>query len=588
MSTNQDVAEIFRQIATALELLEANRFRINGYNRVSRVVKDLSEDVASLVKEHPPSAVQRLTAFDGIGKGSAEKIVEYVETGQCEEHQQLLAKVPEGLFEILQIPGVGPKAAKAMWQELGIESLADLKARLDSPELARMPRMGVKTIDNIKKAIDFAERTRDRIPLGVARPIALRLREELRQVAGVRRLDFAGSLRRGRETIGDLDFLASCDDPEALRQRFVTLPEVTQVLAQGETKSSVRLESGRVALQADLRIVPDEVYGAALMYFTGSKEHNVRLREIAIRQNRRLNEYGLYEGTDERPQDRGAEPVAAATEEAIYQALGLPWIAPELREDRGELDGEPPRLIEIDTIRAELHAHTVASDGKLTIEELADCARRRGFHTLAVTDHSRSSVIAGGLDPEQLLEHIEAVHAADSKVAGIKLLAGSEVDILGDGQLDYDDELLARLDVVVASPHASLRQDPAAATARLLRAIHHPLVHIIGHPTGRVVNRREGLSPDMKALFAAAAETDTALELNANWRRLDLRDSHLRGALAQGCKIAIDTDAHRERDFDNLIYGILTARRAGLEAESCINSWPAEKLHGWLASKRQA
>ncbi len=586
MMTNNDIAEIFKQIASALELLEANRFRINGYQRVSRVLKDLTEDIAGLVAEHPGSAVKQLTAIDGIGKGSAEKIVELVANGKMAEHQELMAQVPAGLFDILAIPGIGPKAATLMWKDLGIISVAELKEKLDSPELARLPRMGAKTIENIKKAIAFQEKAADRVPLGIARPIALRLQEELRQVPGVKRLEYAGSLRRGRETIGDLDFLAACDDPEAVRERFTSHPDVTQVLARGDTKSSVRLETGGAVLQADLRIVPEEVYGAALMYFTGSKEHNVRLREIAIKQNRRLNEYGLFDGTDERPQDRGDRPIAAADEAAIYAALGLPLIAPELREDRGELEGEPARLIELADIRAELHAHTIASDGKMTIDELAACALRHGYHTLAVTDHSKSSVIANGLDEERLLAHIEAVREANARIDDLEILAGAEVDILPDGRLDYDDEILARLDVVVASPHASLGQDPKTATERLLRAIRHPLVHILGHPTGRIINRREGLSPDMNALFAAAVEHDTALEVNANWRRLDLRDSHLRHALEAGCRIAIDTDTHREEQMDFLIYGILTARRAGLTAASCINTWPAEELHAWLKSKR--
>ncbi len=585
-STNREIAETFRQIATALELLEANRFRVNSYNRVARVLRDLSQEAAQLVAEQPRTAVDRLTAFDGIGKSSAERIVEHVETGGLAEHRELLEKVPKGLFEVLAIPGVGPKAARAMWQQLGITDLPSLKAKLDSPELSRLPRMGVKTIDNIKKAIEFHERAGERVPRGVARPLAVDLASLLRAVPGVRRLDFAGSLRRGRETIGDLDFLAATDEPDALRDVFLALPQVTQVLARGDTKCSVRLEAGGTAMQSDLRIVPEEVYGAALMYFTGSKAHNVRLREVAIKDSMRLNEYGLFPGNDPRPQDQGIEPVAADTEEAIYAALGLPFVPPEVREEHTGLDRLPPRLIEPNDIRAELHAHTVASDGKLTIEELADCAIRRGFHTLAVTDHSKSQVIANGLDEDRLLRHIDAVREVDAKLSEIRLLTGSEVDILPDGRLDYDDEILAQLDVVVASPHVSLRQDPQTATRRLLAAIRHPLVHIIGHPTGRFVNRREGLSPDMNALFEAAAEHDTVLELNANWLRLDLRASHLRGALAKGCRIAIDTDAHRESHFDNLIYGILTARRAALEPASCINTWPAEDLHAWLASKR--
>ena len=586
MSTNRELARLFQQTAAALELLGENRFKVNANTRVARLLKDLTQDLGEVVQEGPETAVRRLTQLDGVGKGIAERIVEFVETGAMAEHTKLLERIPAGLFEVLDIPGLGPKAVKLMWEELGITSVDELKARLDSPELLALPRMGKKSIENIRKAIEFSEKSQDRIPLGVARPIALELLAELRALPGVQQADHAGSLRRGRETIGDLDFLVACEDPSAVREHFVTRPAVTQVLAKGDTKSSVRLEVAGVVLQADLRIVDRSAYGAALMYFTGSKEHNVRLREVAIKKNRRLNEYGLFEGKEERPQDSGTQPLAAATEEGIYRDLGLPFIPPELREDRGELDGAPPRLIELADLRAELHAHTQASDGRQTIEELARTALDHGFHTIAVTDHSQSAVIANGLRPDRLRRHIEAVREADRRIDGIKILAGSEVDILTDGRLDYEDDLLAELDLVVASPHMGLRQEPKAATERLLAAIRHPLVHIIGHPTGRIINKREGLSPDMEALFAAAVEHDTALELNANWQRLDLRDHHLRAALNHGVKIAIDTDAHDAPHFDFVIYGILTARRAGLEPESCINTWPAHRLHEWLRSKR--
>jgi DNA polymerase (family 10) len=583
---NQEVAKIFDQMAAALEILGANVFRINSYARGARVIEELTDDLRALVEEDPPSAIKRLTAIEGIGKGLAEKIAEYVEVGTVREHQELLQQVPPTLFELLKIPGIGPKAAKTLWQELGIKSMEDLKNTPDE-KLASLPRMGKKTVENIRNAISFNEKGVERVPIGLALPVARRLRDELRKVPGVTRLEYAGSLRRGKETIGDLDFLAATADPEALREAFTTRPEVSQVLARGETKCSVRLETSGVVMQADLRLVPEAAFGAALMYFTGSKEHNVRLREMAVRKQQRLNEYGLFAGTEERPQDRGLVPIAAATEEEIYQAFGLPYIEPERREDRGELEAGPLRLIEIEDIRAELHAHTTASDGRLTIRELALEAKRRGFHTIAVTDHSKGQPIAGGLSPERLLEHIKAVRAADAEIQGIKILAGSEVDILPDGSLDYEDELLALLDIVVASPHNALRQEPELATPRLLKAIRHPLVHIIGHPTGRMVNRRQGLEPDIGELAAAAKEADTALELNSNWHRLDLRDSHLRVALDAGCKIAIDCDTHHVPDMDNLLYGILTARRAAMKPESCINTWPAEKLHAWLRSKRQ-
>ncbi len=601
MTTNQEVAQIFDEISAALELLGANPFRINSNRRVARMIRDMTDDLAEFVAVDPATARRRLEALSGVGKGSAGKILEYLDGGQISEHRDLMEKVPSGLFAVLEVPGIGPKAAKLMWDDLGITSLGELRARLDDdPQaIAGLPRMGAKKVENIRKALAFSARSQDRIPIGRALPIALELLEEIGAVAGVKHLDYAGSLRRGRETIGDLDFLVTCADGEAVRERFTTLPAVTEVLARGDTKCSVRLEAGGVAIQADLRIVPEEAYGAALMYFTGSKEHNVRLREIAIKRGMRLNEYGLFQGTEERPQDFGARPAASVTEEEIYAALELPYVEPELREDRGELQFtplDPPRgtvqrppgkLIELSDIRAELHSHTVASDGKLTIDELAAVAKERGFHTLAVTDHSLSQVIAGGLTPQRMREHAAALREADARISGIKILAGAEVDILADGRLDYEDELLAELDVVVASPHAALRQDPKAATERLLAAIRHPLVHIIGHPTGRFVGRRQGLEPDMSALFEAAAEHDTALELNANWNRLDLRDTHLRGALEAGCRIAINTDAHREEHLDNLTYGILTARRAGLEPGRCINTWSAEELHGWLAAKRE-
>ncbi len=585
MIANRAIAKIFDQMAAALEILGANVFRVNAYARGARVIEELPEDLRALVEEDPPTAIHRLSSIEGIGKGLAEKIAEYVEVGTVTEHQELLRQVPPTLFELLGIPGIGPKAARTLWQELGIKSLEDLKNTPDE-KLAALPRMGKKTVENIRKALAFNEQGTERVPLGQALPIAVRLRDNLRQVPGVVRLEYAGSLRRGRDTIGDLDFVAVTTDAEALREAFVTRPEVSQVLARGETKCSVRLLTSGIAMQADLRLVPENVFGAAMLYFTGSKDHNVRLRELAIRKTQRLNEYGLFAGLDERPQDRGETPIAARTEEEIYGALGLPYIDPERREDHGELERGELRLIRLEDIKAELHAHTTASDGRLTLRELVMEAKRRGFHTIAVTDHSQSQPIAGGLSPERLLQHIQAIRAIDAEIDGIKVLAGSEVDILPDGTLDYEDDLLAQLDIVVASPHSALRQEPEAATERLLKAIQHPLVHIIGHPTGRMVNRRQGLEPDIAAIVAAAVEHDTVLELNSNWHRLDLRDSHLRVALEAGCKISIDTDAHNVPDFDNLPYGIITARRASMTPESCINTWPAEKLHAWLRQKR--
>jgi DNA polymerase (family 10) len=585
MASNSELIRMLNRMAAGLELQGANPFRANAFARAARSVREMSRAVADVVHEDPDSADKRLAALPDIGSGMARRIVEYVVTGRLAEYDELMAETPEGLFELLNIPGLGPKAVKLMWRELGITSLAELRDQLDSPQLAALPRMGKRSIDNIRKGMAFAERARDRVPLGIARPMAEVLVGELARVPGVRNIDYAGSLRRGRETIGDIDILVACDDPAAVSERFTTLPPVVQVLARGETRSSVRLEVDEVAIQVDLRVVPEAAWGAALLYFTGSKEHNVHLREIAIKRGLRLNEYGLFPGAEERPQDRGITPVAASDEEDLYAALGLPWIPPELREDRGELDGVPAGLIERTDIKAELHAHTTASDGRMTIQELIECARAQGFHTVAVTDHSASSVIANGLDVTRLCRHVEAVRQANGEVEGITVLAGAEVDILPDGALDYSDDVLAELDIVVASPHVSLRQGSRRATERLLRAIRNPFVHILGHPTGRMIGKRQGLSPDMDALSEAAAACDTALEINAQWQRLDLRDYHVRTALEHGCKLAISTDAHGVESFDRLIYGILTARRGGLTADACINAWPASKLHRWLQSK---
>ena len=568
MSANAELARIFQEMSAIMELTGANVFRVNAYARASRVLNDLAVDVADIA-DH-----KQLVAIEGIGDGTATKILEYLDTAAVEAHKALLDEVPHGLLELLKISGLGPKTVRVLWEQGGVTGLAALIEKLDSGAVEKLPRMGAKTVANIRESIAFAAAQGKRVRLGDALPLAERIVEYLRRVRGTTRVEYAGSLRRGRETIGDIDVLASTARPDALHDAFGAMPGVLKVLVAGETKSSVRLESG---MQVDLRVVDAASFGAALLYFTGSKEHNVVLRERAVRMKMSLNEYGMT----------GRRAVDAGTEASIYCALGLPFIPPEMREHRGEFAlTETPRLVEIGDIRAELHAHTVASDGRFTIETLAACAADRGYHTVAVTDHSPSSAQANGLSPDRLLEHIDAIHAANTEIDGITILAGAEVDILADGRLDYDDEILARLDIVVASPHSTLRQDPLAATKRLLAAIRHPLVHVLGHPTGRIVNRREGLNPDMTKLFEAAAEHGTALELNANSLRLDLRDIHVRAAVEAGATVALNTDAHRPEHFDELRYGIMTARRGWLEAERCVNTWSARKLQSWLRSKR--
>ncbi|MBX3364511.1 MAG: DNA polymerase/3'-5' exonuclease PolX [Phycisphaeraceae bacterium] len=593
MSINQALATRFEQIAQMLELLGEDKFRVNAHQKAARVVSDLTDDLEALASDR-----KALLAIEGIGPKVADKIIEFVTTGKIAEHVDLLGKVPAGLLDVLQVPGLGPKTVQALWKTLGVVDIAGLKRVLADGSIMQVPRMGAKTVDNIKAALAFMESSGARLHLGIAMPVAESVVARMRAIKSVSRAAYAGSLRRGRETIGDIDILVETNDPKSAAEAFVTMPGVRQVLSQGEGKCSVRLsleavggsrwgddEADGRAVQVDLRIIDAAAWGAALMYFTGSKEHNVRLRERALKKGLTLNEHGLF--PDDRdptpPHKRGLRPVAGLTEHEVFAALDLPFIPPEIREDRGELDhSQTPRLLEVDDIKAELHAHTTASDGNLELDQLIEAAKTRGFHTIAVTDHSRSAFQANGLSPERLRGQIRDVHLAQGRHKGIRVLAGSEVDILSDGALDYDDDLLAELDHVVASPHAALNQDARTATARLIRAIEHPLTRVLGHPTGRLINRRKGLEPAMAEVYAAAREHNVALEVNAHWLRLDLRDSHIRGAVEAGCLIAVNCDVHHPADFDHLRYGVLTARRGWLAPAQCINTWPAAKLHAWL------
>jgi DNA polymerase (family X) len=617
MSMNEPIAAMLEEIATLQDLLGADSFRSNSNRRAARSVEQLATDVAALAKDRAA-----LLKVEGIGPKIADKIIEACTTGTMRELAELRASVPAGLLDVLRVPGLGPKTVRMMWTDAKVTSLTDLKRIIDDGSILNLPRMGEKSVERIKASLAFltsAGNANERLNIGRALPMAERITNRLKDLTGVRDVRFAGSLRRGKETVGDLDILVSLatnaapDAAKAVSEAFRTMPEVRHVLTAGDTKSSVRFRILSAAsryesdadlppagdgptIQADLRIVPEASFGAALMYFTGSKEHNVAMRERALKRGMTLNEYGLFPEDNEPtpPHHRGVPAIAGATEADVFKALGLAFIPPEIREDAGEFEASPlsgthshsvPRLIELDDIKAELHAHTTASDGSMEIEELAARAKERGFHTIAVTDHSRSSPLAGGLQVDRLLTHIEAIRRADEKVKGITILAGSEVDILSDGSLDYEDEILKQLDVVVASPHAALTQDPETATKRLLEAIKNPYVHVLGHPTGRLIQRRPGLAPDLAKLIAAAKQHNVALEINANWLRLDLRDTHVHAAINAGCLIAIDCDVHQPDDFDNLRYGVLTARRGWVTPEQCPNAWTASTLHGWLKSK---
>lgn len=574
--TNQHLAVLFQQMAEVMQILDKDRFRINAFARAARVLDDLHEDVAEIGPD-----LKELAKVEGIGKGTAERIAEFIETGRIEDHEQLMGQIPGGLMDLLDIPSLGPKTIALLWKQAGVDGMEALKSKLAGDALADLPGLGKKKLENLRKSIAFASLAGDRVRIGQAMPLAAHLVEVLETLEPVVEVTYAGSLRRGRETIGDLDIIVAADPRHAsvISDAFVSFEPVTEVLIKGLTKTSVRMGG---SIQADLRIVAPDQYGAALMYFTGSKEHNVAMRQRAIDRGMRLNEYGLL---------KDDQTVAGKTEEDVFKALGLAWIPPELREDRGELGqaerNDLPDLVEMDDIKSELHAHTNASDGRWSIRELGLAAAERGFHTVAITDHSKGQAQANGLTEARLEKHIEEIRKVQEELAGtIQILAGTEVDILVDGKLDYPDSLLEALDVVVASPHAALSQDPGKATTRLLRAIENPFVTILGHPTGRLINRREGMVPDMNKVVTAAAARGIALEINANNWRLDLRDTHARAVVDASVKLAINTDAHGPGDLDELFYGVLTARRAGAAKSDVVNCLSQDELMAWLASTR--
>jgi len=593
--TNHEIAGLFEQMSQIIDVLGGNRFRSAAFARAARVLESLPDDVADL-------SDRDLLALDGIGKGTVTLIREYLEGGRVEEAEALFAEVPDGVVKLLSVPGLGPKTVHTLWQQGGVTDPKTLLAKLKTGELEALPRLGKKKLEQIAANLAFIDAASKRARIGAAMPLAQWFVEQLRQVKGVKEAAYAGSLRRGRETIGDLDILvaAPATHAAAIGEAFRGLEVVESVIAAGETKSSVRTTAATGGLQVDLRVVAPDHYGAALLYFTGSKEHNIRLRERAQARGLTLNEYALavddldkYAGSPGTPVPglQPGDPVASKTEEDIYAALGLQHIPPALREDHGEVAlaerGNIPALVAMEDIAAELHTHTTASDGRWTIRELAAAAADRGFHTLAVTDHSKSQVQANGLDAARLEAHIAAVRAVADEMAGaIRVLAGSEVDILSDGKLDYPNSLLKELDIVVASPHAALTQDRAISTKRLLKAIANPYVTILGHPTGRIVNRRAGLPIDVPEIVKAVADRGIAVEINANHRRLDLKDTHARAALEAGCKLAINTDAHGPADLDELRYGVLTARRAGATKADVVNCLSKTKLDTWIAGTR--
>ena len=569
---NLEIAGIFEQMADVIEIKGGEPFRASAYRRAARVLTDLPEDVADVAREG------RLTELAGVGKGTAQKIEEYLETGAVSAFAEEMESVPEGLLELLAVPGLGPKTIGLLWKELGVRSLKDLRRELRRDAIQELPGLGQKKVENIEAGVRAYLSRSGRSTLGSMLPSAESMLADLRESGAVLSADLAGSVRRGRETIGDIDILAASNRPREVIDAFTGLSSVEEVLAAGGTKASVRIGG---AVQVDLRVVEPSSYGAALLYFTGSKDHNVHLRGLAQERGAKLNEYGLT---------KGERTLAARTEEAVYHKLGLEFIPPELREDRGEVEaaaeGELPELIELTDIRGDLHVHSDWSDGLASIEEMARAAKARGYSYVAITDHSRSLGIAHGLSVERLAEQREEIENVNRRLKGIRVLAGTEVDILSDGSIDFPDDELEKLDIVVASIHSGFNQSEDRITGRIVSAIENPHVDIIAHPTGRLLETRQAYAVDLDRVFEAAADAGTALEINAHHQRLDLNDVAARRAVQLGATLVINTDSHHADQLWSMELGVVTARRGWVEAASVLNTLTTSKLLRRLSAGR--
>ena len=560
---NLEIAFIFNQIADLLEIQGANPFRVRAYRRAAMNIEGLADNIETIALNGT------LRNIAGVGEDLATKIEEYIRTSRMEFHEQLKQEIPLGLAKMVEVPSVGPKTAKQIYDQFRIQTIEELEALCKTDKLLCVPGFKQKTIDNILRGIELYRRRRGNYLLGRVIPIAAQLCKSLE--ASAERVAYGGSLRRMKETVHDIDILAASTDVEKTMKTFLSLRFIESVLAQGPTKASVRVQDD---LQVDLRVVEPKSWGAAMHYFTGSKAHNIRMRERAIRQGLKLNEYGLFDAND--------KYVAGAQEEEIFEKLGLPYIPPVLREDWGEMEAAAqdklPNIVQLEDIRGDLHMHTTWTDGKYTIEEMVEAARKRGYKYVAITDHSKSLGVAGGLSDEDLMKHTDECRALDAKFSDIRVLAGTEVDIRQDGTLDYSDELLAKLDFVVASLHSGFKQDKASLTMRVVRAMQNPYVRVIGHPTGRLLGDRDPYELDLDQIMKEAARTRTCLEVNSNFHRLDLNDTHCRKAREMGVRVIINTDSHNYDDLLNLPYGVATAQRGWIEKDHVLNAQPVEEM----------
>jgi DNA polymerase (family 10) len=578
---NKAIAGLLYETADLLEIDGQDSFRVRSYRNAAEAIEALPQQVADLIQEP-----KKLLEIQGIGKGMQANLVQLFKDGRIEAHAELLKKYRPSMLELLKIQGLGPKTIALIWSAHQVSDLEGVEKLAREGKIRELPRMGEKHELKLLKAIEDYRRIAGRFLLDTAEQLAEKLVEHLLATPGIEKVTPAGSLRRGRETVGDLDILVTgkgCIEAESrqtLIDHLLRFPGLMDVIAQGENKVSFRHRNG---MQVDVRLLPPDSFGAAMQYFTGSKAHNVALRQRALKMGFTLNEYALATLEDEKP-------VAGATEEEIYSKLKLDFIPPELRENLGEIEAAAshtlPVLLELSDIRGDVHMHTVETDGRNTIEEMAEAARDRGYEYIAITDHSKNLAFANGLTDERALAHIERIRAVEKKMKGIRIFAGIEVDILGDGSLDLSDSVLEQMDIVIASVHSQFNQDRATMTDRLLKAIANPNTSLIGHPTGRQLLRRDAYHFDFDTVLKAAAKHRVAMELNSYPERLDLNDVHLRMAKQHGVKIVINTDSHHTSHMEKLRYGITQARRAWLTKDDVLNTLPLQKFakamkHGW-------
>ncbi|PTL84438.1 DNA polymerase/3'-5' exonuclease PolX [Vitiosangium sp. GDMCC 1.1324] len=571
---NAEVVAMLGEIADLLELTNENPFKVRSYRRAAQVVDTLPVSISELVRKG------ELAGLPGVGEHTAQRIAQFVEKATCDELERLRGKVPPGVMELLRVESVGPKTAALAWKELGVTSVDALEEAALSGRLAELPRLGSKRAEAIVSAVARYRSRQGRVPLHRALPYAEELVERLRAIPGVKQAVAAGSLRRRKETVGDLDLLVSSTDPGRVVSAFPTLPGVATLLAQGPTKSTVRLSVG---LQVDLRVLPPESFGAALHYFTGSKAHNIALRTRAVHRGLKVSEYGVFDAKGRR--------IAGEREEDVFRAVGLPWIPPELREGLGELEaaeaGRLPELIEEEDLRGDLHVHSEASsDASSSLLELASAARGFGRSYLAITDHSRSRPL--GLDEARLWAHVDTIRWMDRELRGRPhLLTGIEVDILPNGSLDLDASVLSELDCVVASVHSRFNMSSEEMTERIVRALRSGLVHVLGHPSGRLIGSRDPYPYDLERVLEVAREERVALEVNAQPERLDLTDTACRMAKQAGVKLVISSDSHNARHLENLRYGVWVARRGWLESGDVLNTLPLSELRRHFRRSRR-